>query len=78
MSSRDARRIVLVALLVFCAYVVGRAAGILLGIGPYATEAVAIAVVLILVVRRWTRRPMTSRRPRRLNRHTSEQEVGHG
>ena len=36
----------------FLAYVVGRAAGILLGIGPYATEAVAIAAVLIVIVRR--------------------------
>jgi hypothetical protein len=40
----------------FLAYVVGRAAGILLGIGPYATEAAAIAAVLIAIVWRAQRR----------------------
>jgi len=40
----------------FIAYVVGRAAGILLGIGPYATEAAAIAAVLIAIVWRAQRR----------------------
>jgi hypothetical protein len=34
----------------FVAYVVGRAAGILLGIGPHPTEAAAIALVLAVVV----------------------------
>jgi len=40
----------------FVAYVVGRAVGILLGIGPYATEAIAIVVVLVLIARAATRR----------------------
>jgi hypothetical protein len=44
-------RIVAGLLLLFVAYVCGRAVGILLGIGPYVTEAVAMAVVLVLVVR---------------------------
>jgi len=40
----------------FLAYVVGRAVGILLGIGPYATEAVAIIGVLVLIARAAARR----------------------
>jgi hypothetical protein len=40
----------------FVAYVVGRAVGILLGIGPYATEAIAILVALVLIARAATRR----------------------
>ena len=36
------------------AYVVGRAAGIVLGIGPYPTEAAALAAVLVVIVRRMT------------------------
>ena len=52
---------VLVALLaLFVAYVVGRAVGILLGIGPYVTEAIAIAIVVIVLVVRSRRRDRTS------------------
>lgn len=40
----------------FIAYVVGRAGGILLGIGPYATQAAAIGAVLIAIVWRAQRR----------------------
>jgi hypothetical protein len=43
-------RILGVVLALFLAYVVGRAAGILLGIGPHPAEAVAIAAVLAWVV----------------------------
>ena len=43
-------------LALFLAYVVGRAVGILLGIGPYPTEALAIIVVLVLIVRSAPRR----------------------
>jgi hypothetical protein len=38
-----------IALALFLAYVVGRAAGILLGIGPYPTTALAVAAVLAWV-----------------------------
>ena len=48
---------VLVALLaLFAAYVVGRAVGILLGIGPYVTEVIAIAIVVAVLVVRSRRR----------------------
>ena len=40
----------------FCAYVVGRAAGILLGVGPYPGEAVALLVVLAGMIRTAVRR----------------------
>lgn len=49
-------RILGVVLALFLAYVVGRAAGILLGIGPHPAEAVAIAVVLGWLVIRSRRR----------------------
>ena len=35
------------ALALFPAYVVGRALGILLGIGPYLTEAIAVTAVVV-------------------------------
>jgi small neutral amino acid transporter SnatA (MarC family) len=40
----------------FLAYVCGRAVGILLGIGPYATEVAAIVLVLAAGIRMATRR----------------------
>jgi hypothetical protein len=46
----SARLIVASVLALFTAYVVGRAVGIMLGTGPYATEAIAIAVVLGAIV----------------------------
>jgi hypothetical protein len=49
-------RVLGAVLLLFAAYVVGRALGILLGIGPYATEAIAIAVVIAALVVRARRR----------------------
>jgi len=49
-------RVLGVVLLLFAAYVVGRAVGILLGIGPYATEAIAIAIVIAVLVVRARRR----------------------
>ena len=53
-------RILGLALALFLAYVVGRAVGILSGIGPYLTEAVAIGAVLawFVITRRapWSRR----------------------
>ena len=39
-------------LALFAAYVIGRAVGILTGIGPYVAEAVAIAALLIAVAAR--------------------------
>ena len=45
-------KVLAVLLALFAAYVVGRAAGILLGIGPYLTEAAAVLIVLAVVVRR--------------------------
>jgi hypothetical protein len=49
-------RIVAVLLVLFVAYVVGRAVGILLGIGPYVTTALALAVAVFLIIRTATRR----------------------
>jgi hypothetical protein len=46
----SARLIVVGVIALFAAYVVGRAVGILLGTGPYATEAIAMAVVLAAIV----------------------------
>ena len=44
-------------LLLFVAYVVGRAVGILTGIGPYPMEALAIALALGAIAwRTWRRR----------------------
>jgi hypothetical protein len=40
----------------FVAYAVGRAVGILLGIGPHATEAAAVALVLLAIVWKAPRR----------------------
>jgi hypothetical protein len=51
-----APHIIAAVVALFAAYVVGRAAGILLGIGPYPTEAAAIAAVLVVMVRRRPRR----------------------
>ena len=48
-------RILGIALALFLAYVVGRAAGILLGIGPYPTTALAVAAVLAWVAISWRR-----------------------
>ena len=48
----NVRHILAAVAALFIAYVVGRAAGILLGVGPYATEAAAIAAVLIVISRR--------------------------
>jgi len=45
-----ALRVLGVVVLLLAAYVVGRAVGILLGIGPYATEAIAIAIVIAVLV----------------------------
>ena len=50
-------------LLLFVAYVVGRAVGILLGIGPYVTEAIAIAIAIAVIVVRWRRRHLAHSRP---------------
>jgi hypothetical protein len=50
-------RILGILLALFLAYVVGRAAGILLGVSPYVTEALAIAAVLMWLVLRSRRRP---------------------
>ena len=49
-------RILGIVLAVFLAYVVGRAVGILLGIGPYVTEALAMAAVVAVFVVRSRRR----------------------
>ena len=49
-------RVLVVLLALFAAYVVGRAVGILLGIGPYVTEAIAIAIVVAVLVVRARRR----------------------
>lgn len=49
-----ARSIAALLVLLFVAYVVGRAAGILLGIGPYLTEIAAMALVLLAAG--WTAR----------------------
>jgi hypothetical protein len=49
-------RILGIVLALFLAYVVGRAVGILLGIGPYVTEALAITAVIAVVVVRSRRR----------------------
>ena len=43
-------RILAAVVALFVAYVVGRAVGIMLGIGPYATEAIAVAIVLAVIV----------------------------
>ncbi len=45
-----ALRVLGVVLLLLAAYVVGRAVGILLGIGPSATGAIAIAIVIAVLV----------------------------
>jgi hypothetical protein len=45
-----ALRVLAALLLLFAAYVAGRAVGILLGIGPYVTEAIAIAIVVAVLV----------------------------
>jgi len=42
-------------LALFAAYVVGRAVGILTGIGPWPTTALAMAIVVVLLARRATR-----------------------
>jgi hypothetical protein len=47
----SAWRIVAALLVLFAAYVCGRAAGILLGIGPYPTEIATIAIAIVVVVR---------------------------
>jgi hypothetical protein len=47
----SAWRIVAALLVLFAAYVCGRGAGILLGIGPYLTEIAAIAIAIGVVVR---------------------------
>ena len=52
----SALRILGIVLALFLAYVVGRAVGILLGIGPYLTEAIAIAAVIAFWVVRSRRR----------------------
>ena len=49
-------RILGLVLALFLAYVVGRAIGILTGIGPYPTEALAITAVLAWVAFRSRRR----------------------
>ena len=49
-------RILGIVLALFLAYVVGRAVGILLGIGPYVTEALAMAAVVAVFVVRSRRR----------------------
>ena len=41
----------------FAAYVLGRAVGILLGVGPYLTEVIAIALVIAGAARAAVRRP---------------------
>jgi hypothetical protein len=41
-------RILLLIVALFLAYVVGRAVGILLGIGPYPTEIAAIVLVVVV------------------------------
>ena len=51
-----ALKVLSVLLALFAAYVIGRAVGILLGIGPYATEAIAIAIVVAVLVVRARRR----------------------
>jgi hypothetical protein len=45
--ARRPLRILAALVALFAAYVVGRAAGIVLGIGPYATEAVALVTVVV-------------------------------
>ena len=50
-----ARRLALLAAAIFLAYVVGRAIGILLGIGPWPTTVFAVALVIVLAVRRLDR-----------------------
>jgi hypothetical protein len=42
-------------LALFLAYVLGRAIGILLGVGPWPTTALAMAIVLVVIVRRAAR-----------------------
>jgi hypothetical protein len=44
-------RILACLLLLFVAYVVGRAVGILLGIGPWVTTALALALAVLVIVR---------------------------
>jgi hypothetical protein len=56
-----ALRILGIVLALFLAYVVGRAVGIMLGIGPYVTEVLAIAAVIIVVVVRSRRRDGAAR-----------------
>jgi hypothetical protein len=58
-----ALRVLAALLLLFAAYVVGRAVGIVLGIGPYVTEAVAIAIVIAVLVVRSRRRSHPAARP---------------
>ena len=51
-----ALRVLAALLALFGASVVGRAVGILLGIGPHVTEAIAIAIVVAVLVARSRRR----------------------
>jgi hypothetical protein len=52
----SAWRIVAALLVLFAAYVCGRGAGILLGIGPYLTETAAIAIGVVVRLRPAARR----------------------
>ena len=56
LSSRLVSRVLVVMAALFAAYVVGRAAGILLDVNPWATEAVALAGALVLLARLAMRR----------------------
>jgi hypothetical protein len=49
-------KVLAVVLALFIAYVVGRAIGIVLGIGPHPAEAAAIAIVLAALA--WRARPI--------------------